>query len=136
MSEKQNVMKNRLVELLEKFRTPICEGMNAKLSHVEDLAYYLLAEGVIVPPCSEGQDIYIVRKTKVERTFARTFKYLGEEIGLEIEATCWKRKRNGMLTLKTDIIHEDEFSKTVFLTLGEAQKVLVEKRKERARDKG
>ena len=40
-------MKDRLLEDLKAFRTPICEGLNAKLSYAEELADYLLSSGVI-----------------------------------------------------------------------------------------
>lgn len=43
-------MKDSLLELLKGFRTPICEGINAKLPNVEGLADYLITNGVIVPP--------------------------------------------------------------------------------------
>ena len=52
-------MRDRLIELLEGFRTPICEGLNAKIPDVERLADYLLAGGVIVPPCKMGDYIRI-----------------------------------------------------------------------------
>lgn len=96
---------------------------------LERIADHLLSNGVIVPPCFEGQDIYIVKKNKVEMTFARTFKYYGKEIGLEVEATHWKRNRNGVLKLKTDYIHECDFGKTIFLTKEEAEKALKERQK-------
>ena len=91
----------------------------------------MLTNGVIVPPCLEGQDIYIAKKNKVEMTFARTFRYYGKEIGLEVEATHYKRDYDGWLELKTDIVHESEFGKTVFLTRAEAEKALAERMGER-----
>lgn len=52
-------MRDRLIELLKGFRTPICEGLNAKLPNVEGLADRLLAEGVIVPPCKVGDKVAV-----------------------------------------------------------------------------
>ena len=118
-------MRDRLIELIDAFRE--MEAASDGRSWTEHLADHLLAEGVIVPPCLVEQDIYIVKKNKVEMTFARTFKYHGKEIGLEIEASHWKRDRDGWLELKTDIIHECEFGKTVFLTREEAEKALAER---------
>ena len=69
----------------------------------------------------------MVKKNKVEMTFARTFIYHGKEIGLEVEASHFKRDRDGWLELKTDIIHESEFGKTVFHTREEAEKALAER---------
>lgn len=118
-------MRDRLIELINgKLKE---EFNNVPLRASINVADHLIANGVIVPPCLEGQDIYIVKKNKVELTFARTFKYHGKEIGLEVEATHWKRDRDGWLKLKTDIIHESEFGKTVFLTREEAEKALAER---------
>ena len=38
-------MKTTLIEDLKDFRTPICEGLNAKLPDVEGIADYLTAKG-------------------------------------------------------------------------------------------
>ena len=35
-------MRDRLIEDLKGFRTPICEGLNAKIPYAEELADYLL----------------------------------------------------------------------------------------------
>lgn len=40
-------MRDKLIEDLKGFRTPICEGLNAKLPYAEELADYLLENGVI-----------------------------------------------------------------------------------------
>ena len=40
-------MRNKLIEDLKAFRTPICQGLNAKLPYAEELADYLLENGVI-----------------------------------------------------------------------------------------
>ena len=60
-------MKDRLNDLLKGFRTPICEGLNAKLPDVEGLADYLLAEGVIVPPCKVGDVIFWLDDTEIKQ---------------------------------------------------------------------
>lgn len=53
-------MRDRLIELLRGFSTPICEGLNAKLPDVEGIADYLISESVIVPPCKVGQTLYFI----------------------------------------------------------------------------
>ena len=121
-------MRGRLIKILGDF--PVFSGILPERwmpAAIIGLVNHLLANGVIVLPCLEGQDIYVVKKNKVEMTFARTFKYHGKEIGLEVEATHWKRDRDGRFKLKTDIIHESEFGKTVFLTREEAEKALAER---------
>lgn len=113
-------MRDRLKELISQIVTAADDTRTFE----DIIADELIANGVIVPPCLEEQDIYIVKKNKVEMSFARTFKYYGKEIGLEVEASHWVRNREGWLKLKTDIIHESEFGKTVFLTRAEAEEAL------------
>lgn len=40
-------MRDRMIEDLKGFRTPICEGLNAKIPYAEELADYLLENGVV-----------------------------------------------------------------------------------------
>lgn len=40
-------MRDKLIEDLKGFRTPICEGLNAKIPYAEELADYLLENGVV-----------------------------------------------------------------------------------------
>ena len=120
--------RERLLDLLSYFGDGYAiENRRTCETRIVDIADHLLANGVIVPPCLEEQDIYIIKKNKIVMSFARTFKYHGKDIGLEVEASHWKRDREGWLSLETDIIHETEFGKTVFLTKEEAEKVLKER---------
>ena len=48
-------MRNKLIEDLKAFRTPICEGLNAKLPYAEELADYLLSSGVIKELTEENE---------------------------------------------------------------------------------
>ena len=50
-------MRDRLIGLLKCFRTPICEGLSAKLPDVERLADHLLANGVIVKAHGEWKKV-------------------------------------------------------------------------------
>lgn len=55
-------MRNRLIELLKK--APLCNKdfeLQYSDSTIEKIADYLLANGVIVPPCKVGQTVYVVR---------------------------------------------------------------------------
>lgn len=127
-TEKQ---RERLVELLNEATFGVNTQTLAdhlKKETIVRVAEYLMANGVIVPPCLEEQDIYIIKKNKIVMSFARTFKYHGKDIGLEVEASHWKRDREGWLSLETDIIHETEFGKTVFLSRAEAENVLKERK--------
>lgn len=59
-------MRDRLIEILKGFKKPICEatpkckGIYATLPDVEGIADYLLANGIIVPPCKVGQTVYVL----------------------------------------------------------------------------
>ena len=53
-------MTGKLMELIDAFRE--LDEPNDGRTYTEHLADHLLANGVIVPPCLEGQDIYIVKK--------------------------------------------------------------------------
>ena len=87
----------------------------------EYVADYLLANGVIVPPCKVGASIY-----EITRNFISEFRVRFIEIG-----TC------SNLFLHTDLVsgivysgevfHESEIGKTVFLTREEAEKALKER---------
>lgn len=50
-------MRDRLVELLDEARSMEASGIDCKVSN-EYIADHLLAEGVIVPPCKVGDEVY------------------------------------------------------------------------------
>lgn len=109
-------MRERLIEILKAFRTPICEGLNAKLPDVDAIADYLLAEGVIAPPVKAGQKIWVVSR---EGQFTETTV---EKIVL----------KNGGLYLKLwcNSFYETtcrSIGKTAFLTKEESEKALAER---------
>ena len=55
-------MKERLVELLNKKYDHFCDqcGVNKDSHYTDNLAEYLLENGVIVPPCKVGQTLYFL----------------------------------------------------------------------------
>ncbi len=57
-------MRDRLIELLNKKYDHFCDqcGVNKDSHYTENLADYLLANGVIVPPCKAGDTLYLVRQ--------------------------------------------------------------------------
>lgn len=66
-------------------------------------------------PCKENQEIYYINeKGKIVLRNARTFKIMFE-LGIDVEATAWERGENGMLVLKTNLIHSNEFGDRAFL---------------------
>ena len=57
-------MRDRLMELLQKKYDHFCDqcGVNKDSHYTDNLADYLLANGVIVPPCYIGQEIWHITK--------------------------------------------------------------------------
>lgn len=118
-------MRDKLIELIEDFPT---YGGTLKEKWwgeaVERLADYLLAEGVIVPPCKVGQTVYVTDIFEGEIAKCEIIKvecFAGEEVTLiEYKAP------------KEDVVYsyecpDTEIGKTVFLTREEAEKALAER---------
>ena len=93
-------MRDRLIELLRK------SGASFERALPEEIADYLLANGVIVPPCKVGDKVYWI--------FEPPFDDVTEKEIVEDEF-WWA-------------MFED-FGKTVFLTREEAEKALAERSK-------
>ena len=55
-------MRERLIELLNKKYDHFCDqcGVNKDSRYTENLAEYLLANGVIVPPCKVGGKVWFI----------------------------------------------------------------------------
>ena len=105
--------RERLIELLNKS----CEERGWMMNGAGIIADYLLANGVIVPPCRVGQELY----------FIKTFFSLADD--------PLKQKVCGMKTYSDDMkftfvtasqrcFDEDKLGKTVFLTREEAERAL------------
>lgn len=109
-------MRERLIELLKAFRTPICEGLNAKLPDVDAIADYLLAEGVIVPPCKVGDTVYSINRKPLSGHWEDN-KYFVDNWGefkvceIPFSLTLWECGWKG-----------------IFLTKEEAEQALAERR--------
>lgn len=116
-------MRGRLIELLKGFRTPICEGLNAKLPDVKRLADHLLSEGVIVPPCRVGDKIYALTAS-----LSRVHTYIVTRLeicdnGVKIFARQLNCHGEYWMCWADDFGNND----WVFLTQEEAEKALVER---------
>ena len=110
-------MRDRLIELLNKKYDHFCDqcGVNKDSHYTDSLADYLLANGVIVPPCKVGTTIYMIveKRAKVTREY---FRFI---------------KTTKLTFLNLERVMND-FGKTVFLTREEAEAKL----KERKEDEG
>ena len=99
-------MRDRLIELLG------CEGNVITANDFETVADYLLENGVIVPPCKVGQDIYRISGTEVYGAWQIVkLAVYEDEMGFEDDSDNW--------------IAFEDIGKTVFLTREEAEQKLV-----------
>ena len=113
--------RERLVELLDKKYDHFCDqcGVNKDSCYTENLADYLLASGVIVPPCKVGNPLYFLsgdlEKCKIIES--SSWLYIVDSLGLiTIEETFYE------LCYKDD--YDYVFGVTVFSTYEEAEKAL------------
>lgn len=114
-------MRDRLIELLTD-RIPKTDNPLRCVADelVERVADYLLANGVIVPPCKVGDKIYRVVydwegcKTVSEWELVKLEAYV-EEVGFIDDSDNW--------------IAVDDIGKTIFLTREEAEQALQEGKK-------
>ncbi len=110
--------RERLIELLNAIQHQ-GNSANPNKNYIQnsELADYLLANGVILPPCKVGQEVYFIKNF---------FNFVKEPI---------KEKVCGMKTYSDDMkftfvtasqrcFNEDDLGKTVFLTREEAEKAL------------
>ena len=98
-------MSERLIELIE----------DAYFCNIEELADYLLANGVIVPPCKVGDKVYRIStkiNTRVKHIQETTISRIAiDDEGIWLFCTC-------------NPIAKCVFGKTVFLTREEAEAAL------------
>lgn len=120
-------MKSRLIELLRDARKNT-KGANCDLEREHLFADYLLANGVIVPPCKVGDDVYIpwhYNGTRGIAYFEVTHiimdckeSYVKTDFATDDEG-FWDLCNGGKF-------YFDDFGKTIFLTKKEAEKALKE----------
>ena len=104
----------RLESLLRGYKTPICEGISAKLPDVEGLADYLIGGGVLVPPVEIGQTVYapIPAYTRIDTPMIEELKAFG--IGFYNDKWFIFDNHGALLEIGADVYIDRE----------EAQKVL------------
>ena len=120
---------DKLIELIcDKIQDGHCIGYcnHPPCSRCKDIADYLIANGVIVPPCKVGAEIFGVFDNDDEQ---RKEIYEGKVICFSLDENnlLWARMRykNGLTYWHTI----DDFGKTVFLTREEAEQALAERSK-------
>lgn len=104
-------MRDRLIELLNKKYDHFCDqcGVNKDSHYIENLADYLLSNGVIVPPCNVGDKVWEIN---TENPFEEDLRVIETKV------------EGFFVGTSIDIHSMDSFGKTVFLTKEEAEKAL------------
>lgn len=106
-------MRDRLVELLkkaDKYASGVCTDYDEAQ---EVCADFLLAEGVIVPPCKVGDTVYQTDGIRIYESTIREITYTANNILIyDTEKVCFD---------KTAI------NESIFLTREEAEKALAER---------
>ena len=107
--------------------------------NVRTLAEYLLANGVIVPPCKVGDTVYVISQSRVKETkIDEIYRYrYGTRIFVEFDCDedcegcpfeAWAQSFCGEWDCASAYgsaeLAEDDFGKTVFLTREEAEREL------------
>ena len=112
-------MRDRLIELIRGARKAT-KGANSDIEREMRLADYLLANGVIVPPCKVGDKVYVVDYTRLGNMI---FECEVEEISHFSYGTYYYLNW-GLHIPRFKACQEDSFGKTVFLTREEAEQAL------------
>ena len=101
-------MRDRLIKLLE-----ACSGLSNYTK-----ADYLLANGVIVPPCMVGDMVYVLITSQ---NYIDESTVIGIIIGKNNDTLQFK---DGSIYTIWDKAYDEHFGKTVFLTREEAEAAL------------
>ena len=147
-------MRDKLIELIKQAKTKVAfyatdgtlireyERHIVEISDIEDLADYLLENGVIILPCKEGDTVYYI-ENNTEACFNceyySSFYGMDELCDKDFETNptvsnsplCAKQFYEiKEFKPKLDWIfnHRNEFGKTIFLTIEEAEQVLAERK--------
>jgi hypothetical protein len=115
--------KERLVELIHQVAKDVTKIPTDNF--IEYLADYLLANGVIVPPCKVGDVVYI--KALKERLPFVVTQISIKKSGTYYEADRIRNKKGNLLYFHdiTSVVFDDtDFGKTVFLTRSQAEEAL------------
>ena len=119
-------MRDRLIELITKSQSVDTWNYHTddfkEPNPIEELADYLLANGVIAPPCKVGDTVYFLDFCVTAEDFEKEYIDFGKVYRLLIS------KYGKMCYLDTGRMFScDSFNKTVFLTKEEAENALKER---------
>lgn len=102
-----------------------CSFAEDKRPTCEELAGYLIAHGVIAPPCKVGDTVYVVSQTKDRRILPFVNEYEVTSIKVGKRKCTIYHEMDGYIK----IFKQDEFGRTIFTTREEAEAALVERHK-------
>ena len=118
--------RERLIELLRNAEVEELEAIKMNpftYSSTDFTAEYLLANGVIVPPCKPGDYIYEICERRKNGEWQKVVvERLVRSISVGIGGTAWAQCG----TTITVFLGENSLNKTVFLTREEAERALKE----------
>lgn len=120
IKEGEEMMSDRLTRLIDGFVFGTQIAVNSiewNSAKVKELADYLIANGVIVPPCNVGDHVFVVYGLGVQHTSVSSMKIEPEDAHLAFILKC-------MVSQGGARFEEFLFGKTVFLTCEEAKKAL------------
>lgn len=106
-------------------REKLVELIGNALAMSEDVADYLLKNGVIAPPCKIGDKIWLVFSPKHPANPADKGKWFMIEDG--VQRIIFGAKGLSIETWNVGTIPEKEINKQLFFTKEEAEKALAEK---------
>lgn len=110
-------MRDRLIELIQ-------NSVNGCARHwAEVIADYLLANGVIVPPCKVGDKLFAISQMRDKRILPFVNEHEATSIKIGKRKCVVYHEKDGFIK----IFKQDDFGKTVFLTRKEAEQALKER---------
>ena len=122
-------MRERLIELLDEVHhTHLGREYIERLGTIAD---YLLANGVIVPPCKVGQPVYYISDSPINLSVQANTIYeahIARIVTTEYGTTLVVQIHNAYGV--TEIPSIDDVGKTVFLTKEEAEQALQQRKED------
>lgn len=123
---KEIAMRDRLIELIEvlgKSQMPMVDGLEL---WADDIADYLLTNGVIVPPCKVGDTVYVMESefTGFWECEIISMSYDGAQWSGRLNP-LWKHHNGGYWEWE-----EHQFGETIFRTRKEAEQALAKREEE------
>lgn len=121
--------RERLIKLIDDGCFKVCKKKNDDVKVAHYLADHLLKNGVIVPPVSVGDTVYVraienfdIVKLKYKIIKAKVTKFIFDEF----ICSFWANSLDGNHCYKIDV---NDIGQTVFLTPEDAEKALKEREK-------